>query len=244
MAAMSLLSSPSFAEAERKDLYGDLTAEEYLSGRFDPYKNSLFVSLSDLGIPTAGRRIFLRRDAALALALLYTHLKKEHPSVPFWIQSGTRTFFDQKTIWENKWNGRTPVEGGRLNRTVSDPLRRARKILEFSSMPGTSRHHWGTDFDINVLTNAYYKSGSGEILYVWLAANASRYGFCQPYTEGRAAGYLEERWHWSYRPISSLLLADWIRQFEMSGPPGGFDGSVYAKDLARIYAESVSSECK
>jgi hypothetical protein len=44
--------------------------------------------------------------------------------------------------------------------------------------------------------------GKYKKVYDWLAAHAHEYGFCQPYTAGRSAGYKEEKWHWSYTPLS------------------------------------------
>ncbi|MBK8672515.1 MAG: D-alanyl-D-alanine carboxypeptidase family protein [Bacteroidetes bacterium] len=29
-------------------------------------------------------------------------------------------------------------------------------------MPGSSRHHWGTEVDINALSNAYFSTGEGK----------------------------------------------------------------------------------
>ena len=57
-------------------------------------------------------------------------------------------------------------------------------ILEYSSAPGTSRHHWGTDMDINALQNDYFSNkGNGAFLYEWLQKNAAKFGFCQPYNK-------------------------------------------------------------
>jgi len=51
-------------------------------------------------------------------------------------------------------------------------------------MPGTSRHHWGTDVDLFSLDNKFFESGDGKIWYSWMVQNAAKYGFCQPYTAG------------------------------------------------------------
>ena len=32
-------------------------------------------------------------------------------------------------------------------------------------MPSTSRHHWGTDLDLNNLNNSYFTSGKGKKIY-------------------------------------------------------------------------------
>lgn len=32
-------------------------------------------------------------------------------------------------------------------------------------MPGTSRHHWGSDVDLYALDDIYFEYGDGEIIY-------------------------------------------------------------------------------
>jgi len=72
---------------------------------------------------------------------------------------------------------------------LSEPLFKSLAILTQAAMPTTSRHHWGTDFDmVNVGGNSYYNSGNGLMLYNWMLANASKYGFVQTYTAGRLWG--------------------------------------------------------
>lgn len=230
------------------NLYGDMPPERYLSGRFNPAKAALFVSLPAVGIPTDGKEHYLRREAAIALQKLYGELLRDHPGVTFWVQSSTRNWYAQKIIWENKWNGKTLVGGKDLSMLFKDPLKRAEKILEYSSMPGTSRHHWGTDFDMNVLRNGYYDSGNGAVIYRWMRENAHRFGFCQPYTAGRKGGYREERWHWSYVPLARFYLRDWKIMFSdkknrLRGM-GSFDGSGDVAELAPIYVENINGRCK
>jgi D-alanyl-D-alanine carboxypeptidase len=225
-------------------IYGPVPREEYLLGRFDPTKHPLFVRVAESGVPIRGVDHRLRKETMEALAALHRQLKKDHPAAEFWVQSATRTWYDQRAIWEGKWFGRQLVEGKPLNTSIPDPLRRARKILEFSSMPGTSRHHWGTDFDINVLTNVYYDSGNGKTVYEWMKKNAKNFGFCQVYTAGRKAGYFEERWHWSYVPLSRQMTADWIALYGNDNKRiAEFEGAKQAGHLARTYVESINSEC-
>ncbi|HNU90329.1 MAG TPA: M15 family metallopeptidase [Spirochaetota bacterium] len=230
------------------DLYCGMDAASYLTGRFEPEREGCFVEISALGIPVMGGRQYLRREAAEALARMFRDFRKAHPGAEFVVRSSTRTWGHQKAIWEDKWFGRTPVGGVRLNKTVADPAKRAAIILEYSSMPGTSRHHWGTDFDLQELNNSYYETGRGAVLYRWLVANAGSYGFCRPYTAGRKAGYREEKWHWSYLPLAKRLLSDWVRLFK--DDPGkitasdGFAGSESCVHLAPIFVESINDFCR
>lgn len=231
---------------EVADLFGPTPPVRYLTGRFAPEKHPAFVSLERYGIPTRGRKILVRQETAEALQALQRALKKDHPKMPFLVISGTRNWYSQKGIWERKWTGRTLVGGKRLNRSIPDPARRAKKILEYSSMPGTSRHHWGSDVDINSLTNSYFKKGQGRVLYAWLRKNAGRFGFCQPYTAGRTAGYQEERWHWSYLPLSRPLLSEWRAQIkaDRASLMGRFAGSAASTSMAPVYVESINPDCK
>ncbi len=120
-------------------------------------------------------------------------------------------------------------------------------ILLYSSMPGTSRHHWGTDFDINELKNSYYDKGDGKIVYTWLKQHAHKYGFCQPYTKGRKKGYEEEKWHWSYIPVARILQKDWNRFYRDNSDSFikdlSFAGSDTSAHLAPIYVNSINRDC-
>lgn len=164
------------------------------------------------------------------------------------IISATRNFADQKSIWEAKWTGQRKVEGQDLSKTIPDPKQRALKILEYSSMPGSSRHHWGTDIDLNALNNAYFASGKGKQLYDWLQAHAATYGFCQVYTEKgphRPHGYHEEKWHWSYMPLASRFLDQYERKVTYQDI-NGFKGADAAELIEIIpkYVRGIAPACK
>ncbi|MDH5657334.1 MAG: M15 family metallopeptidase, partial [Spirochaetia bacterium] len=231
-----------YPEKDAESIYGKISPEAYLSGKFTPSGQDLFIDAGKLGIPTNGRKQFLRKEAAEALKKMYQAFRKQNPDTPFWIQSSTRNFWDQKRIWESKWEGRTRVGGKKLNLSHKDPEKRAKKILEYSSMPGTSRHHWGSDLDFNKLYNSYFESGDGKILYGWLEKNAADYGFCQPYTDGRSGGYNEEKWHWSYRPLASKFLKDWNDIFS-GRQVQGFHGWQAGGKFAGEYVNTIHSEC-
>ena len=100
-------------------------------------------------------------------------------------------------------------------------------------MPGTSRHHWGTDIDLNYLSNVHFESGNGKALYEWMRQNAHDFGFCQPYTEKnnrRPNGYEEEKWHWSYMPLAEKYYAA-AKQKLKNQLISGFSGAEYADSL-------------
>jgi LAS superfamily LD-carboxypeptidase LdcB len=252
LAAMTLTASMCGAANDGRpaqaSVYGTLSAGEYLEGRFEPSSNPQFVPLASLGIAENNGPHYLRREAAGALAEMFSDFRKEHPTVRIFVQSSTRNFDSQKSIWNAKFRGERLVGGRNLKKSMPDISARAREILKFSSMPGTSRHHWGSDFDINTLTNSYYEKGEGKIIFEWLTANASRYGFARPYTAGRTGGYEEERWHWSYLPLSKRFLADWLSLYgaraDLLSAEGLFDGSPVAGAWARSYVETINPECR
>ena len=115
-------------------------------------------------------------------------------------------------------------------------------------MPGTSRHHWGTDIDLNDLNNPYFEKGKGKKIYDWLVANAHEYGFCQVYSEQgpeRPYGYFEEKWHWSYVPVARRLTEQYklkIQNMDITG----FEGShtAVAIDMVNNYVLGINAACK
>jgi D-alanyl-D-alanine carboxypeptidase len=216
--------------------------KNYLLGRFDPATDSRFTQPTSLYAQGSAVNGYLRKETYEAFQNMAKAAKRD--GVNLVIISATRNFDSQKKIWENKWNGRTKVEGKDLT-SISDLKKRARLILLYSSMPGTSRHHWGTDIDLNSLNNNYFLTGDGLKIYQWLLAHASEYGFCQPYTSkanGRK-GYEEEKWHWSYLPLSKIFLEEYKKQILYSDL-GGFQGSEQASSLQILtdYVDGVACQ--
>lgn len=176
-------------------------------GQFNEKKHPDFVELNQFGFKTNKPNMFLRKEAAEKLLQAYQDFQKVHPDIPFVIISAARNYDYQKAIWTRKWNTLYPKYKNDLNT--------AKDILRFSSMPGTSRHHWGTDIDITHLESDYfYNDPKGKVLYQWLIKNMSHYGFCQPYTPGRKGGYQKEEWHWSYQPLAASYLATYKMYLE------------------------------
>ncbi len=163
------------------------------------------------------------------------------------VLSATRDFDHQKRIWENKWHGRQVLHGNIMAADIKDPVERAREILRFSAMPGTSRHHWGTDIDLNSLVNSYFESGEGKRVYEWLLENAAKHGFCQPYTkhgDERTGGYEEEKWHWSYMPLANSFYRAFKHKITYDDIKG-FAGHETARELQVIdrFVLDVNSLC-
>ena len=182
-------------------LIADTTSVAYLMGKFIPSQHPEFHKIDKLY--STRENAFLRKEAYVAFKAMAAEAAKS--GITLRILSATRNFQDQKKIWERKWIASKRKEQ-REKRKLSD-LERAEQILKFSSMPGSSRHHWGSDIDLNSLDNGYFAQGEGKLIYQWLQSNAWRFGYCQPYTsrQNGRTGYEEEKWHWSYRPLADGL---------------------------------------
>lgn len=220
---------------------------DYVTGHFEPSKYKNFINLKNTAI-SCSHEMYLRKETVNALLLLLADFRKEHKNITIQIISATRNFYTQKKIWNEKWCGKRKINQIHDITKISDPILRAVKILEYSSMPGTSRHHWGTDFDLNSLNNAYFKNGEGKIIFDWLKKNAAKYGFAQPYNKERSDGYNEEKWHWSYIPLSKIFLKNWNDLYKKNPArftqPGIFFGSEKIGFLSYSYVNSINPECK
>ena len=209
-----------------------LFTKDELLGRFDPAGHQDFVRVESAY--TAKENIYLRKAAYDAFIQMHQAARAE--GVVIRIISATRNFEDQKRIWEKKWI-REKYKGW------SD-ADKAKDILLYSSMPGTSRHHWGTDMDFNSVELAYFEQTEGKKLYSWLTKNAGRFGFVQTYTskEHGRAGYQEEKWHWSYLPLSEIMLRSYNTSVTYDDLKG-FSGCSTAKEL-RVIEDFVNGVAK
>ncbi|MDX2188610.1 MAG: M15 family metallopeptidase [Bacteroidota bacterium] len=131
--------------------------------------------------------------------------------VKMWCTSGYRSFYYQKGIWNNKFLT------FKKNLPNSTDLTIVKKIVEYSAIPGTSRHHWGTDLDITDAYGYYHPDplndenyeigGEYQYLNAWLQKNAHKFHFYQTYTKDtERTGYKYEPWHYSYAPIAKIIL--------------------------------------
>ena len=134
-----------------------------------------------------------------------------------------------------------------LSKNIPDGRERFEKILEYSAVPGTSRHHWGTDIDINGVDPKYFETAEGEKVYAWLTENAPLFGFCQSYTlkgQDRPTGYYEEKWHWSYLPLAKIFTEEYknlIKEEDITGFLG--DKYVVGQDLINNYVLGINPDC-
>ena len=110
--------------------------------------------------------------------------------------SAFRSFAAQAAIVTAKFLGQRPIldkDEQPLNPIPTDPLARLQAITLFSAMPGFSRHHFGSDFDIyapnllppgQALQLTYHEYLPGSYFYelgLYLQENLARFGFANPY---------------------------------------------------------------
>ena len=171
----------------------------------------------------------------------------EKDSVFLKINSGARNFNVQKHIWEKRWDGKKRLRDGSSAKNIKNLKERSLKLLLYTAMPGTSRHHWGTEIDLyHVNGNKYYEKGKGLKEYKWLLKNAHKYGFHQVYSnkeKDHRTGYQEEKWHWSYMPISNLYHKKY-KQLISYKNISGFKGASTAKEIKAIenYVNGINSD--
>ena len=131
--------------------------------------------------------------------------------------SSFRDFDRQLGIWNGKYRGERPMQD-RQGRAISPgtlaPAERVSAILWWSALPGASRHHWGTDFDvmdlaavpvgyrIQVVPAEYEPGGPFHRLTTWLDRHMHAFGFYRPYATDRG-GVSPEPWHLSYAPVAA-----------------------------------------
>ena len=173
---------------------------------------------------TDARNHYLHKDAAEAFILMANDAASS--DIELVAKSCARNFSKQLSIWDNKWQREDFME-------FEAGPERCLAILQYSSMPGTSRHHWGTEIDIHSFNNESFEQGPGKAIYDWLTLHAADYGFFQPYTAGRDKGYEEEKWHWSYYPISGPMLEQYNTQVNYT-MINGFSGSEFASSIGII----------
>jgi zinc D-Ala-D-Ala carboxypeptidase len=215
----------------------------FLTGKFDPATNPKF---TEIDLEYGGRPgMYLLEDTYIAFIKMF--YAAQFSGITLSVVSATRNFEYQKAIWDAKWYGSMPADGKNLFITEKDPIKRAAIILKYTSMPGTSRHHWGTDLDINSIDTAYFETPEGIKVYEWLVKNAYRYGFCQPFDEKdkRMNGYEEEKWHWSYMPLAEPFLHAYQKEVDYSYLTG-FAGCEIADklDVIQNYVLAVKMDCK
>ena len=156
---------------------------------------------------TSGTGYKLRPEAAIAFERLKTAALKDKIQIK--VVSSYRDYAHQNRIWERKYN--------RFRESGNSPINAIQKIIEYSTIPGTSRHHWGTDIDLidgtpkvtgDVLVpSKFHGAGPFCKFKEWMDVHANSFGFYLVYTDTpHRKGFKYEPWHYSYAPLSVPYL--------------------------------------
>jgi hypothetical protein len=140
--------------------------------------------------------------------------------------SSFRDFSRQLAIWNGKCRGERELRDCNGAVVAADSLDEdtlVSTILHWSALPGASRHHWGTDFDVvdaaampkgyrpQLIPEEFAADGMFARLEAWLAANAGRFGFFRPYISWRG-GFQPEPWHLSHAVVAGQALQQFSLQ--------------------------------
>jgi LAS superfamily LD-carboxypeptidase LdcB len=181
---------------------------QQLTGRSDSHVRELPELGSRLHADAIEPVLALRADAAKA-------------GFDLAIASGFRDFDRQLGIWNAKFRGERALldrDEQPLDASKLDERGRIDAILLWSALPGASRHHWGSDFDVfdraavpagyraQLTVSEFTGDGPFAALNDWLSTNLTRFAFFRPYLTDRG-GVHPEPWHLSYAPISGPSLA-------------------------------------
>jgi LAS superfamily LD-carboxypeptidase LdcB len=179
----------------------------------------------------------LHPRAARAVQAMWTEARQA--GIDLCVVSAFRDFNRQLAIWQAKFNGQRPlldpsgavIDGSKLYESALIDA-----ILIWSALPGASRHHWGSDFDVvdaaalgpseqpQLVPDEYRPGGRFERLHGWLDSNMGRFGFFRPYATWQG-GVRPEPWHLSYaevavpalRVLSLEVLREAIAEADMPG---------------------------
>ncbi|MDD2506120.1 MAG: D-alanyl-D-alanine carboxypeptidase family protein [Candidatus Cloacimonetes bacterium] len=209
-------------------------SKSLLMGRFKPAENTDFELIHSYNYYPG---MYLHKRTKAALDSLVAAAARD--DIFLNLVSATWSFDLQKTIWERK----IKLHGGQHFESLDEDRKRSiiTEILKSSSMPTTSRHHWGTDVDFCSVELSFWDSPIGKRNLQWLQNNATSYGFNIVYSSDREGGYSYEPWHWTYLPLSRHYLQEYLRQVSYDDITG-FTGAEFARDFDVIneYVANVS----
>ncbi|WP_126758615.1 M15 family metallopeptidase [Pseudidiomarina marina] len=208
----------------------------------------------------AGERDGVRLQEPVAQAYIAMRDAAADAGITMAIASAFRDFERQRTIWNRKFNGEAPLYNDRgelLDATNLSVGEKIEAILTWSALPGASRHHWGTDFDVydptpfstgerklELIPAEYQESGPCYELHQWLIKHARDFGFFFPYARYQG-GVAAEPWHLSQQHLANQAHAE-INVEQLTNVLTKYDvaGREYViEQLAEIKHRYIDSIC-
>lgn len=186
-----------------------MMSPEQLTGKTDDHLTRVVIGQKAFGVhPQVRHDLHALKQAA------------DQAGFNFNIASGFRSFARQQSIWNRKMCGELAIldkNSQPLLLSACSEKEKILAILRWSALPGASRHHWGTDFDIfdrNALPEGKalqlepweYLQDHQAPFYTWLKAHLHEFGFFFPYQQN-SDGVAFEPWHISHQQTAKQCLA-------------------------------------
>jgi LAS superfamily LD-carboxypeptidase LdcB len=183
----------------------------------------------------------------------FLKLQREAHNAGFDLQiiSAFRDFDRQLKIWNAKASGEKqliddqerPLEFSKLS-----PAQIMFAILRWTAVPGSSRHHWGTDIDVfdantqkkedvKLVPSECEGDGPSARMHEWLddTLATNSFGFFRPYRTDQG-GVSPERWHLSYYPYSRRVLESYtVSLFKKNI----LENDIVLKDVLLEHSEEI-----
>ena len=155
-----------------------------------------------------GKGYKLLRKAYQAFLEMNNQAEKDGFSIR--VVSSYRSFNHQNLIWTRKYKRYT-------GQKKLSPKMAVFSNIRYTAIPGSSRHHWGTEIDVvngRIKTSRYplntkhfHGYGIYKTFREWMDANAHKYGYYQVYTnDHQRKGFKYEPWHYSFAELGKPML--------------------------------------
>ena len=145
--------------------------------------------------------------------------------------------------------------GVQLDAAALTPRERIDAILLWSALPGASRHHWGTDLDLDRshgersglsdqadAARSLRRAGRSRGSTDGSTMHAPRFGFFRPF-QGVRSGVQPEPWHFSFAPIAEQArqrLSPQVLRTAIAGAPL-LGKDVVLEHLDELHARYVAA---
>jgi LAS superfamily LD-carboxypeptidase LdcB len=201
-------------------------------------------------VPVEGTKFMVHKS----MLLDFLKLQRDAQNAGFDLQiiSAFRDYNRQLKIWNAKASGEKQLLDDQerpLDFSKLSPTEIMYAILRWSAIPGSSRHHWGTDIDIfdgktqkpeevKLVPSECEGAGPSSGLHAWLddvLASSNSHGFFRPYRTDQG-GVSPERWHLSYYPYSRRVLESYtVSLFKKNI----FESEIVLKDVLLEHSEEI-----
>ncbi|MFT6268998.1 MAG: LAS superfamily LD-carboxypeptidase LdcB [Alphaproteobacteria bacterium] len=181
------------------------------------------MGLSQSHLVSVNTEHFLHKSVLIPFVNMRDAAAKD--GVDIQICSSFRSFDKQLSIWNRKWLGELPLNTLQNTKLIASELSDQEKIhaiMLWSALPGASRHHWGTDFDVYdnasiqalnhklaLIPSEYEGGGPCEAMSKWIIQHAASFGFYLPYAK-YVGGVAREPWHLSYKKVAKNIQKSFV----------------------------------